>query len=374
MIFLDNSATTQIRKEVAEFVAKYSVENFFNPSSIYIPAIKVKADLDSARERLKVLLGGSRSDRIIFTGSATEANNLVLNGLARKNERILVSMGEHPSIYEVAKNLSNLGYRVDYVGLSTDGKLDIEEFREKMGQDVGLVSCIHVNNETGAINDIAKIAQIAKSIAPNCKVHSDGVQAFGKIRLDLANTEVDAYTMSSHKIHGPKGVASLYIKNGINIKPHILGGGQESGIRSGTENPAGILGFVMAGEIMYSNFDNNRQHIDNLWHYFVNGLSNSGIGYHINSPMDCLSNVLSVSFYGVRGEVLLHCLEKYDIYVSTGSACSSKSVGNRILQSMRQDNETMLGNVRFSFSEFNTTAQLDFVLDALKKEIPLIKH
>ncbi len=374
MIYLDNSATTQTRKEVAEFVAKYSVENFFNPSSIYIPAIKVKADLDSARERLKVLLGGSRSDRIIFTGSATEANNLVLNGLARKNERILVSMGEHPSIYEVAKNLSNLGYRVDYVGLSTDGKLDIEEFREKMGPDVGLVSCIHVNNETGAINDIAKIAQIAKSIAPNCKVHSDGVQAFGKIRLDLANTEVDAYTVSSHKIHGPKGVASLYIKNGINIKPHILGGGQESGIRSGTENPAGILGFIMAGEIMYSNFDKIRQHVDNLWQYFVNGLSISGIGYHINSPKDCLSNVLSVSFYGVRGEVLLHCLEKYDIYVSTGSACSSKSIGNRILQSMRQDNETMLGNVRFSFSEFNTTAQLDFVLDALKKEIPLIKH
>ena len=374
MTYLDNSATTQTRKEVAEFVAKYSVENFFNPSSIYHPAIMVKNDLNKAREILLNLLGGSTNDHIIFTGSATEANNLVLNGLARKNKKILVSLGEHPSVYEVAKNLGNQGYSVDYVNLTADGKMDLADLKTKMSADVGLVSCIHVSNETGAINDIAEIAKIVKSISPDCRVHCDGVQAFGKIKNNLANTDVDAYTMSSHKIHGPKGVAGLYIKQGVTIKPHILGGGQENGLRSGTENPAGILGFVMASEIMYSNFTSKRQYIDSLWQYFVNGLEKSGLDFRVNSPKDCLKNVLSVSFSKVRGEVLLHCLEKYQIYVSTGSACSSKSVGNRVLQAMKQSNDSMLGNVRFSFSEFNTLAEIDTVLDALKKEIPLIKH
>lgn len=374
MIYLDNSATTQTRREVAEFVAKYSVENFFNPSSIYHPAICVKNDLNKARETLLNLLGGSPNDRIIFTGSATEANNLVLNGLARKNKKILVSIGEHPSVYEVAKNLSNMGYSVDYVNLTPDGKMDLNDLKSKLSPEVGLVSCIHVSNETGAINDIAAIAKLVKSISSDCRVHCDGVQAFGKVKNNLVNTDVDAYTMSSHKIHGPKGVAALYIKQGVNIKPHILGGGQENGLRSGTENPAGILGFVMAAEAMYSDFTTKRQHIDSLWQHFVDGLGKSGLDFRVNSPSDCLKNVLSVSFSKVRGEVLLHCLEKHQIYVSTGSACSSKSVGNRVLQAMKQSNETMLGNIRFSFSEYNTLAEIDTVLAALKEEIPLIKH
>ncbi len=374
MIYFDNSATTKTRKEVAEFIAEYSVNNFYNPSSIYHPAIMVKNDLNNARNRLLKLLGADKSDKIIFTGSATEANNLVLNGLARKNRRILVSSGEHPSVYEVAKNLKNSGYSVDFVALNEFGTIDLDDLKQKLGSDVGLVSFIHVSNETGAINDIKLISQMVKSVAPDCLVHCDGVQAFGKIKLNLANIDVDAYTMSSHKIHGPKGVAGLYLKNGITIKPHILGGGQEGGLRSGTENPAGILGFVMASEIMYADFEEKREHINNLWTHFVDSLEKTNIEYKINSPADCLKNVLSISFKGVRGEVLLHSLEKHEIYVSTGSACSSKSVGNRVLQAMHQNNDTMLGNIRFSFSEFNTFTEIDAVVDALKKEIPAIKH
>ncbi len=374
MIYLDNSATTKTRKEVADFVADYSVNNFFNPSSIYHPAIMVKNDLNKARERLLKLLGAEKSDKIIFTGSATEANNLILNGLARKNKRILVSSGEHPSVYEVAKNLKNLGYSVDFVALNKQGTLDIDDLKQKLSSDVGLVSFIHVSNETGAINDIALISQIVKSVAPDCLVHCDGVQAFGKVKLNLANSDIDAYTMSSHKIHGPKGVAGLYLKNSITLKPHILGGGQEGGLRSGTENPAGILGFVMASELMYADFESKRQFINELWTHFVNSLKETNIDYKINSPENCLKNVLSVSFSGVRGEVLLHCLEKHEIYVSTGSACSSKSIGNRVLQAMHQSNDTMLGNIRFSFCEFNTIAEIDAVVETLKREIPAIKH
>ena len=258
VIYFDNSATTQTRPEVADLVAKYSVENFYNPSALYNPAIKVKLDVDNARKTFLNLLNADKSDRIIFTGSATEANNLILNGLARKDKKILVSLGEHPSIYEVARNLQNQGYKVDYVSLNKDGTLDFKDLQQKLTEDVGLVSFIHVNNETGAINDISAISKLVKGKLPNCLVHFDGVQAFGKVLLHLKQDNIDAYTISSHKIHGPKGVACLYLKNGINIKPHILGGGQESGTRSGTENPAGIIGFTKAAELMYTNFDKKR--------------------------------------------------------------------------------------------------------------------
>lgn len=374
MIYFDNSATTKTREEVADFVARYSVDNFFNPSSIYGPAIRVKRDLNDARARLLGLLGAKSDDRIIFTGSATEANNLLLNGLARKNKKILISKGEHPSVFEVVKNLGNAGYKVDFVDLNADGTLDTQDLERKLSPEVGLVSFIHVSNETGAINDIANVTKIIKRAVPDCLVHCDGVQAFGKIKINITNLGIDVYTMSSHKIHGPKGVAALYTRNGIVLKPHILGGGQENGLRSGTENVPGILGFVLAAEMMYQDFEAKRAHIDALWDYFVAELAKTNLDYHINSTPTGLKNVLSVSFMGVRGEVLLHCLEKYDIYVSTGSACSSKAVGNRVLAEMKQSAKLMQGNVRFSFCDSNTFAEIDDTIRALTKEIPTIIH
>ena len=374
MIYFDNSATTKTRKEVAEFVAKYSVENFCNPSALYAPAIKVKLDLDNARKTMLSLLGASKDAHIVFTGSATEANNLMLTGLARKNKKILVSSGEHPSIYEPAKNLINQGYNVEFINITKDGLLDLEDLKQKLDSTVGLVSFIHVSNEVGAINKIGEISKLIKSIVPDCLVHCDGVQAFGKVKLNLRADNIDLYTVSSHKIHGPKGVACLYYKNGINLKPQILGGGQESGIRSGTENPAGILGFVLAGVMMYQDFGAKRERINGLRAYFLQELEKTDLEYTVNSTPNTLSNICSISFKGVRGEVLLHCLEKYEIYVSTGSACSSKSVGNRVLTAMGQSSNLMQGNIRFSFSEFNTMTEIDLVVQALQKEIPLIKH
>ena len=374
VIYFDNSATTRTRPEVADLVAKYSVENFYNPSALYNPAIKVKLDVDNARKTFLNLLNADKSDRIIFTGSATEANNLILNGLARKDKKILVSLGEHPSIYEVARNLQNQGYKVDYVALNKDGTLNLNDLQQKLTDDVGLVSFIHVNNETGAINNISAISKLVKGKLPKCLVHFDGVQAFGKVLLHLKQDNIDAYTISSHKIHGPKGVACLYLKNGINIKPHILGGGQESGTRSGTENPAGIIGFTKAAELMYTDFDKKRQHIANLKAYLLEKLKSSNFNFVTNSNENSLANICSVSFSGVRGEVLLHCLEKYEIYVSTGSACSSKKVGNRVLSAMGQPNDVMLGNIRISFSEFNTTQEIDALIQALINEIPKIKN
>ncbi len=374
MIYFDNSATTQTRVEVAQLVAKYSVEKFFNPSSIYNNAIEVKKDLDNARNTILKLLGANKNDKMIFTASATEANNMVLAGLSKKNKKILISSGEHPSIYEMVKNLMNNGYKIEFINLNENGTLDLDDLKQKLDDSVGLVSIIHISNETGAINDIAEIAKVVKENVPECLLHCDGVQAFGKVKLNLNRDKIDLYTISSHKIHGPKGVGGLYIKNGINIKPLILGGGQEGGLRSGTENPAGIMGFAYASELMYQDFENKRKHIASLKQYFIEGLRKLCIDFVLNSGEGTLDNICSVSFLGVRGEVLLHCLEKYEICVSTGSACSSKSIGNRVLSAMRQSNEIMLGNVRFSFSEFNTFDEIDKVLDALRKEIPLIKH
>ena len=290
--------------------------------------------------------------------------------MAKKNKKILVSSGEHPSIYETAKNLQNLGYNVEFIDILPNGTLDLQDLENKVDENTGLVSVIHVSNETGAINDLSKVSNIVKRKSPNAILHCDGVQAFGKVRLNLLNDNIDAYTISSHKIHGPKGVACLYLRDNINIKPHILGGGQEGGLRSGTENPAGILGFTMACEMMYENFDKKRADIRKLREYFVAQLEKSGLDYIINGDLsNTLENILSVSFMRVRGEVLLHCLEKYEIYVSTGSACSSKKVGNRVLSAMGLNNDKMQGNIRFSFCEYNTKDEIDKVITALKTEI-----
>ena len=374
MIYLDNSATTQPRKEVVDFISKYSFENFFNPSSVYQPAVKVKLDLDSARKRLLTLLNADLGDKVVFTGSATEANNLVLNGLARKNKKILVSLGEHPSIYETAKNLANNGYNIDFIALNKDGTINLKDLESKLSQDVNLVSIIHVSNETGAINDIRQISKLIKSKNPTCLLHCDGVQAFGKVGVNVFQDNIDLYTVSSHKIHGPKGVACLYFNKNVNLKPHILGGGQENGLRSGTENPAGILGFVMAGEIMYENFDARIKHLKEIKQHFINELEKTDLKYQINGDLtNTVNNILSISFFGIKGEVLLHCLEKYEIYVSTGSACSSKHVGNRVLTAMGLKNEEMQGNIRFSFSEFTTISDIDTTIRALVTEIHKLK-
>ncbi len=374
MIYLDNSATTQTRKEVAEYVAKYSVENFFNPSSVYQPAVKVKLDLDNARKSILRILNAESNGKVVFTGSATEANNLVLNGLVKKNKKILISAGEHPSIYETAKNLENQGYEIGYISLNADSTVNLTDLENQMNENVCLVSIMHASNETGAINDLGAISRIVKGKNPNCLLHSDGVQAYGKLRVNVSRDKIDLYTMSSHKIHGPKGVACLYFSNKVRLKPQILGGGQENGLRSGTENTAGIMGFIVASDIMYNSLQKRNEYLRRLKQHFINELANTDLEYQINAKdAITLDNILSISFFGVRGEVLLHSLEKYGIYVSTGSACSSKHIGNRVLTNMGLTPEQMQGNVRFSFSEFVTMQDIDYTIKALKQEIQNLK-
>ena len=375
MIYFDNSATTQTFPEVAKYVEDCSVNLYYNPSSVYGPSINAKTKLNEARTKMIKLLGGSTNDNLYFTGSATEANNIVLNGLARKNKRILVSIGEHPSVYETAKNLKNSGFDVEFINLTKDGRLDVEHLKRLLNEEVGLVSFMHVSNETGAINDIMQISKLIKQKVPSCFVHCDGVQAFCKIKTNLSNTMVDAYTISSHKIHGPKGVGALFVKKGVNLKPTIFGGGQEFSVRPGTENLPGVLGFVMAAEMMQNSFEKNYENVHVLKDYMLKQLNIKCSDFIVNANiLEASPYILSVSFKKVKGEVLLHSLEQKEIYVSTGSACSSKLSGNRILSAMGESQANIDGNIRFSFCESNTKEEVDVVVDALAEILKKLRR
>lgn len=374
MIYFDNAATTFVYKEVAREVEKYSTEMFFNPSGLYKQAIEVKKQIEKAKDEMKSLLGADKNSNIIFLSSATEANNLCLFGLFKKGKKVLASMGEHASIFNTANEISNLGATVDFVKLNKNGTLDVDDLKLKLDENVCLVSFMHVSNETGAINDIKTISSLIKQKSPNAIVHCDGVQAFGKTKANLSSTDVDAYTISSHKIHGPKGVGALWLRDKVKPKTQIFGGGQEGGLRSGTENTAGIMGFCLASKIMYQNLEKNQQHVKNIKQHFIEKLNEKCENFIVNGDENGLPNILSVSFLGVKGETLLHMLEEKDICVSTGSACSSKHVGNRVLQNMGKSKQQMEGNVRFSFSEFNTLDEVDKVVDVLSDSLKKLRE
>ena len=374
MIYFDNSATTQALEEVAKLQYDYNKEMFYNPSSVYAPAVAIKSELNSARAMLMNYLDAPRDGKVYFTSSATEANNIILNGLIKKNKKALISMGDHPSVYEVAKNLKNQGYDIEFIKLTKEGLLDIENLKSLMSKEVGFVSFIHISNETGAINDLTEISKLIKEISPKCIIHCDGVQAFLKVPFSLSETSVDVYTVSSHKIHGPKGVGAFYIRNGIKLNPSIFGGGQEDGIRPGTENAPAILAFMLACRIMAEKLQGNYTHALELKNLMLKTLGENCTDFSINSLNAPTSPyILSVTFGGVKGEVLLHALEKRGVLVSTGSACSSKISGNRILQAMGQPAEIIEGNIRFSFSEQNTQEEVIMAVNYLAEELSKLR-
>lgn len=370
MIYFDNASTTKIFKDVAEFMCNYSQENFYNPSGIYSKSIKVFNDLENCRNKLRGYLGAD-DYQVIFTASATEANNIALDSFVQKNKKVLIGGGEHSSIYETAQHLRQQGFDVVFLHLTTEGKIDIEDLKNKLDDTVGFVSIMHVNNETGAINDIANLTKIVKSKAKNAIFHCDGVQAFCKINTNLKHLGVDAYTVSSHKIHGPRGVGALIIRKGLPIKTFVFGGGQEQNIRSGTENVAGVMAFVMAMEKMQKNLKANFEHARTLKTRLLQNLTDTDFVLNGNEENDS-PYIVSLSFE-TKGEVLLHMLEEEEIFVSTGSSCNSKHKGNRVLTEMGKDKTSTDGNIRISFCEDNTEDEVDIFCKVLKEKLEKIK-
>ena len=368
MVYFDNAATTKISSASLDAYVKTS-EQFFNPSALYAQAGKSKQVLEQTREYFKKHFNTPSKSTFIFTGSATEANNSVINAnLTRTDKKYIFSAGEHSSIYETAKAYKEKGYNVVFVPLKNNGTVNTSKLYAEIDNKTAFVSIIHVSNETGAVNDIQTITKHIKAINPSIMVHSDGVQALGKLNINLSALGVDYYTMSAHKINGPKGVACLYIAKPNRFKPLIMGGGQEMNLRSGTENLPGIVAFKVAVEqLTEHDYTMHKQAI----------LSQITQDHILVSNSNCVDNIISICFKGVRGETILHMLEEQGFLIGTGSACNSKAGFNRVLQPI-VDKAYIEGAVRISFGDdvsVDDCTRLGKALDnAVKDYISRIKR
>ena len=368
--YLDNAATTKVFDDVFDLMKKNNDELFFNPSASYSKALSSKKVLNDARKSILNILRGS-AGKLYFTSSATESNNTVFNGVhLRSGDVVLVSKGEHPSVYNAAHRLEEKGVKVFDINLQSNGLVDVEDLKKLLSDKVKLVSIIHVSNETGAINDIKNLVKVVKNYNQKIIFHSDGVQAFGKIKVNLQDLGVDLYTISAHKIYAPRGIASLWIKNGIVIDSLLVGGGQEDGFRSSTENVAGAISFAYAAEKILNELNDNYSKTLSMKNEFLDKLKNSQISKYvkINSTEDCSPYIVSMSFAGIKGEVLMYSLEQDKIYISTGSACSSKKSGNRILEAMGVSDSDVVGSVRISFSPY-LEYDFDYIVECLEKNV-----
>lgn len=359
-MFFDNASTTKIDESILNDFSKLNNDFFYNPGGLYELGRNTADLIDECRSNIKSIIGAEDRDLLIFTGSATEANNMALMGTVKKNFRkILVSMGEHPSVYNVALELKNKGYNVEFIPLDRNGSISPKSFEKYMDSSVDLVSIMYTNNETGALNDIKSLVEIAKEINPKVIFHCDAVQGVGKFDIDVADLGVDMLTMSAHKIHGMKGVGALYVKKNVQLKPIIFGGGQEGGFRSGTENTLGIYSLSKALKIANDNRAENFNHVLGLKRMLKEILSQEKFVYVIHAEDNSSPYILSVSFIGCRAETLLNMLSDKGVMVSNGSACSTKKSGNRILASMGCETDEIESNIRISFSKYNTMEEVE---------------
>lgn len=372
-IYLDNSATTKPYDDVIEVVNNVNKNIYGNPSSLHTKGIEAEKLIKDSRDIIaKTLL--AEKNEIYFTSGGTESNNLAILGYLKANPRkgkhIITTKIEHPSVLEVFKYLSlEESYKVDFINVDQNGMVNIEEIEEKICEETSLISIIYVNNEIGTIEPIEKIARIKKDAV----LHVDAVQGYGKIKIIPKRLGIDLMTMSSHKIHGPKGVGAIYKNKNIRIKPILLGGGQESLIRSGTENVSGIYGFATAASITFDNIEKNYSKCKNLKNMLIEKINSNFNEAKVISPKDSSPYILNVSFKNIRAEVLLHHLEEKNIFISTGSACSSKKNANsHVLKALGLPISSIEGAIRFSFSHFNSEKDIGDTVDVLKSILPKI--
>ena len=375
MIYLDNSATTRTLDAAAEAAAKYMRQDFFNPSAAYSPAVEAERAVNAARGRLASMIHAA-PEEIIYTSGGTESNNTAIFGALKARRgtgRIIVGATEHPSVYSAIMTLKG-PYNVTEARVDSTGTQDVNSLMSALSNDVAFVSIMHVNNETGAINDIPSIYKAVKQRAPGAIMHVDGVQGFLKVPFDARYC--DMYSISGHKFHAPKGVGALYIKRGVRFAGGRIGGGQERNLRSGTTNTPGIMGMDAAIEYYQANLDEIRRKLMQMKLRLAKNLSFIRDAY-INGPEPSLGapHILNVSFLGVRGEVLLHALEEKGIYVSTGSACSAHKKGkNRILNAMGVVGDRQEGAIRFSICPFNTEDEMDITADVIEEQLAFLRR
>ena len=367
-VYLDNSATTKVCKAAADKAYEIMTQGYGNPSSLHSLGNKAAKELKNARKTILDRFGGGNKSQLIFTSSGTESDNMAIigtfNRLKRRADEIITTQVEHPAVLETCKYLEKQGAKIKYLSVDSDCKIDIDELNSEISDKTALISVMTVNNETGSIMPVSKIAELKGNVV----LHTDAVQAFGKLRMDELNA--DLISISSHKINGPKGTGAIYAKSSELLSPILHGGGQEKGYRSGTENLPGIAAFGVATEKVYENIEFRTKKIEELNRYFRKGIEEEIEDIRFNSPIDACPSVLNVSILSTRAEVILHRLEQEGIMVSTGSACSSGKKGDsHVLKAMGLSHKDIEGAIRFSFSAENTIDELDYVLCKLKDAV-----
>ncbi len=383
--YLDNAATTKVYKNVADIVEKVLVEDFANPSSLYNKGLDAEKYIRNTKE---IIAGNLKVEdkEIIFTSGGTESNNLALIGVAFANKRagnhIITSNIEHPSVSNVMEFLEEQGFEISYIPVDKYGRILIDELEKEVKAGTILVSIMYVNNEIGSVQDLSLISKTIKEKNPNVLLHTDAIQAFGKYKIYPKREGIDLLSISGHKIHGPKGIGALYVGDKVKIKPLLFGGGQEDGRRSGTENVPGIAGLGQAINDIYENHEEKINSLYQLKQRLIDGINkiNTNLGdIYVNGIEDDIKktapNIVSVSFKGVRSEVLLHALEERNVYVSSGSACSSNRPDvSGTLKAIGINQDLIHATVRFSFSFYTKPEEIDYALKEIEKLIPILRR
>lgn len=378
-VYFDNSATTRCYDSVKDIVVKVMTEDFGNPSAMHLKGVEAEKYIKSSAESLARLLKVQEKE-ILFTSGGTESDNLALIGAAFANKRsgnhIITTSVEHPAVSQPALFLQEQGFEVTYLPVDSRGVVKMDALKAVLREDTILVSVMYVNNEVGAVMPVEEIAALVHEKSPRALFHVDAIQAFGKYRIYPKKMGIDLLSVSGHKIHGPKGVGFLYINEKAKIQPQILGGGQQGGMRSGTDNVPGIAGLGAAAVEIYKNLEENVENMYRLKEHIAQGLEKIG-DIRING-MDLREGapqILSISVMGVRSEVLLHSLEERGIYVSAGSACSShKRKPSATLAAMGMSKDQIESTVRLSFCEENTIEEADYFLQVMGELVPILRR
>lgn len=377
--YLDNSATTRCYREVCEIVSRAMYEDYGNPSSMHLKGVEAERYIKEAASRIAATL--KVSDReIYFTSGGTESDNWALIGTAqaarRRGRHIIITEIEHPAVAAPAAFLEEHGFEVTRLPADSQGCVSLEDLRQAMREDTILVSAMYVNNEIGSVQPVAAIGAFLKETYPETVYHVDAIQAYGKYRIFPERMGIDLLSVSGHKVHGPKGVGFLYVRNKVKLLPVIHGGGQQNGMRSGTDNVPGIAGLGLAAEMCCRNLEKNAEYMYRLKSQLVEGLCKmDDVLIHGMAARDGAPHIVNASFLGVRSEVLLHSLEEKGIYVSAGSACSThKKSKSPTLSAIGADAKAMESAVRFSFSEETTPEEIAYTLEVLGELLPMLRR
>lgn len=378
-VYFDNSATTRCYDSVKDIVVKAMTEDFGNPSAMHLKGVEAEKYIKSSAESLARLLKVQEKE-ILFTSGGTESDNLALIGAAFANKRsgnhIITTSVEHPAVSQPALFLQEQGFEVTYLPVDSRGVVKMDALKAVLREDTILVSVMYVNNEVGAVMPVEEIAALVHEKSPRALFHVDAIQAFGKYRIYPKKMGIDLLSVSGHKIHGPKGVGFLYINEKAKIQPQILGGGQQGGMRSGTDNVPGIAGLGAAAVEIYKNLEENVENMYRLKEHIAQGLEKIGdIRMNGMELREGAPQILSISVMGVRSEVLLHSLEERGIYVSAGSACSShKRKPSATLAAMGMSKDQIESTVRLSFCEENTIEEADYFLQVMGELVPMLRR